>query len=104
PTFDPRVVKFCLAVPIEQVVQDGMDRALLRRATKGYLPDDVRLNQRIRGVQAADWVQRLMPTWPQVLSELNRLCEDSLVSGILNVNMIRSSILEVGLEPKPEHA
>ena len=34
PTADPRVVRFCLSVPIEQYVQNGMDRSLVRRATE----------------------------------------------------------------------
>ena len=58
PTCDPRVVRFCFSVPVEQYVQGGLDRALIRRATKHYLPDEVRLNQRIRGIQGADWVHR----------------------------------------------
>lgn len=104
PTFDPRVVKFCLSVPIEQYVQSGMDRALVRRAMAGYLPDEVRLNQRVRGVQAADWVYRLLPDWPKTLAELQRMCEDSIVQGILAVEAIREAILEVGMSPIPEHA
>ena len=30
---------------------------------KIILPDKVRLNQRIRGVQGADWVHRMIPYW-----------------------------------------
>ena len=41
PTCDPRVVRFCFSVPVEQYVRNGMDRALIRRATKHYLPDEV---------------------------------------------------------------
>ena len=35
PTNDLRVIQFCLSVPEEQYVQNGMDRALIRRSTKG---------------------------------------------------------------------
>ncbi|MBW7459614.1 asparagine synthetase B, partial [Paenibacillus sepulcri] len=44
PTNDLRVIRFCLSVPDDQFVQNGVDRALIRRATEGYLPDNVRLN------------------------------------------------------------
>jgi|HigsolmetaAR204D_1030405.scaffolds.fasta_scaffold00005_23 asparagine synthase (glutamine-hydrolysing) len=104
PTFDLRVVRFCLSLPTEQCVRQGMDRALVRRVTKGILPDEVRLNQTVRGVQAADWISRLLPVWSSVLLECNRMCEDSLVSGILHTDSIRDAVLEVGLSPKPEHA
>ena len=63
PTNDIRVIQFCLSIPENQYVQNGMDRALIRRATEQYLPDKVRLNQHIRGVQGADWVHRMMPIW-----------------------------------------
>ena len=104
PTCDLRVVRFCLAVPIEQYVRDGMDRALIRRVTKTVLPDEVRLNQRVRGVQGADWVHRAAPMWPGLLDELRRLCDDSAVSGYLHVDRIRAAAAGVGREPKPELA
>ena len=37
PTNDLRVIKFCLSVPEEQFVQNGVDRSLIRRSTKNYL-------------------------------------------------------------------
>ena len=53
PTNDIRVIRFCLSVPEEHYVQDGFDRALIRRSTENFLPDKVRLNQHYRGVQGA---------------------------------------------------
>ena len=59
-----------MSVPIEQYVQNGVDRALIRRSTKQYLPDPVRLNQRIRGVQGADWIHRMLPSWRSFTEEV----------------------------------
>ena len=39
PTNDISVVRFCLSVPEEQYVQNGLDRALIRRSTEEILPD-----------------------------------------------------------------
>lgn len=36
PTNDVRVVRYCFSVPEDQFVQNGLDRALIRRATKIY--------------------------------------------------------------------
>ncbi|MDI4649044.1 asparagine synthase-related protein [Cohnella hashimotonis] len=104
PTCDPRVVRFCLSVPVEQYVQGGMDRALVRRATAGYLPDSVRLNQRVRGVQGADWIHRVLPAWDEMSEELRRLCDDSRASGLLNVEQVRLSLAEMGNPPRPDRA
>ncbi|XEC96248.1 asparagine synthase-related protein [Paenibacillus tarimensis] len=104
PTCDPRVVRFCLSLPIEQYVQQGLDRALIRRATKGYLPDSVRMNQRVRGVQGADWVHRLIPVWNRFNDEIDELCKDSNMSSLLNVDQIKQYLVKVGSTPRPECA
>jgi asparagine synthase (glutamine-hydrolysing) len=104
PTCDLRVVRFCLAVPIRQYVRDGMDRALIRRATASVLPDEVRLNQRVRGIQGADWIHRVAPSWPQLTAELIQLCADPAVSAYLHVDRIRAALAGAGREPRPELA
>ncbi len=104
PTCDPRVVRFCLSVPVEQYVQNGMDRALVRRATERYLPEFVRFNQRVRGVQGADWIHRMLPSWSAVADELHRLCRDPRSSQFLNVEQIRTSLSKIGNPPQPERA
>lgn len=104
PTGDPRVVRFCLSVPIDQYVQQGMDRALIRRSTRGYLPDEVRFNQRVRGVQGADWIHRMIPSWRVFTDELHKLCRDSAAAPYLNVEQIKRSLSKIGRTPKVEHA
>lgn len=95
PTNDPRVVRYCLSVPLEQYVQKGRDRALLRRSTVNYLPDNVRLNQTIRGVQPADWIYRIMPEWDIWVSELKRMTNDNSISGYLNIDQILKGITKL---------
>ena len=104
PTCDLRVVRFCLAVPFEQYVRNGQDRSLIRRATASVLPDEVRLNQRVRGIQGADWVHRAAPMWPRLLEEVGRLCKDSRASAYLHVDRIREAASGIGREPRPELA
>lgn len=104
PTNDLNVIRFCLSVPEEQFVQNGLGRALIRRATDGYLPDKVRLNQRIRGIQGADVVHRMAPSWKQFMDELQRVCADKEVSSFLNVTVLKDVISKVEKNPKPEYA
>lgn len=104
PTYDPRVIRFCLSVPLEQYVQNGIDRSLIRRATRGYLPDKVRLNQRTRGIQGADWVHRMRPSWGAFTDELRKLCQDNKTSQYLNTDQIRKSLAIVGESPEPDLA
>ncbi|MDF2858651.1 MAG: glutamine amidotransferase domain protein, partial [Neobacillus sp.] len=104
PTNDIRVIRFCLAVPEEQYVQNGLDRALVRRATKNLLPDKVRLNQRIRGVQGVDWVHRMAPSWDLFVEELHQLSNDTRIFEYLNEKVVKDSILSVKDGPRSDFA
>lgn len=104
PTADPRVIRFCLSLPMEQFVQNGMDRALVRRATAGMLPDEVRLNQRVRGVQGADWIHRMRFSWPALTDEVRQLCADPAAAAYLNTDQIRQSLQKLGPSPRAEAA
>lgn len=104
PTCDLRVIRFCFAVPFEQYVHNGMDRALIRRATEHHLPDEIRLNQRVRGVQGADWVHRTAPLWKTFMDELKRLCTDPAVKDFFHVERLREAVARHEREPRPEHA
>jgi asparagine synthase (glutamine-hydrolysing) len=91
PTNDLRVVRFCLSVPIEQYIREGLGRSLIRRSTKGYLPDKVRLNQRTRGIQGVDVIQRMSSKWQSFMDEYDYMCSDPLAQEFLNVEVLRTA-------------
>lgn len=101
PTNDLRVIRFCLSVPDEQYVKYGVDRSLIRRATKNYLPDQVRLNRMV-GMQTAEVVHRLASSWTEFTDQIELLCKDPVISQFLNVNVIKTALSNVGTEPRPE--
>ncbi|MCA0755405.1 asparagine synthetase B [Paenibacillus sp. N4] len=101
PTNDLNVIRFCLSVPEEQYVRNGMDRALIRRSTASLLPDQVRLNQRVRGIQGADGIQRMASAWPSFTEELQRLSEDPYVSEYINVPVVRDALSKIR-DSRPE--
>jgi asparagine synthase (glutamine-hydrolysing) len=104
PTNDLRVIRFCMSVPEEQYVRKGLDRSLVRRATKGYLPDKVRLNQKTRGVQGADGVHRMAPYWRTFIEELKQLSNDPIIGGFLDLHVIKEAIARIESEARPELA
>ncbi|NMO97642.1 asparagine synthase-related protein [Paenibacillus lemnae] len=104
PTNDPRVIRFCLSLPYDQFVQHGRDRSIIRRAVSGLLPDDVRMNQRVRGVQGADWLYRLRSSWDTLTDELHHMCLDPVASAYLHINQVKQSLNVVGASPKSELA
>lgn len=104
PTNDARVIRFCLSLPESQYVQNGMDRALIRRATDKLLPDQVRLNQRTHGVQGADWVHRMLPRWQAFKDELRQMSEDRLFMEFVDGKVIRSALSRLEEGAQPRHA
>lgn len=102
PTNDLRVARFCLSVPEEQYVQNGVDRSLIRRATVNYLPDKVRMNQRTRGVQGADGVHRMAPSWNAFIHEIEQHIKDPQISAYLNTTELTSILSDIK-EAKPEY-
>ncbi|MEH6948035.1 lasso peptide isopeptide bond-forming cyclase [Bacillus sp. JJ634] len=99
PTNDLRVVRFCLSVPENQYVKNGLDRALIRNAMMNLLPDKVRLNQSVRGVQGVDWVYRMIPSWNVFIEELNELKNDSEIFRFLNPQVVKAAISKVSEQP-----
>ena len=79
PTQDRRVIELCLAIPNEQYQRGGVDRWLIRRAMRGYLPDEVRLNT-MRGLQAADLGQRVLDNRSEFEAALARMEQHELCS------------------------
>ncbi|CAM4113514.1 lasso peptide isopeptide bond-forming cyclase [Paenibacillus alkaliterrae] len=104
PTNDIRVIRYCLSLPEEQYVQNGLDRALIRRATENLLPDNVRLNQRIRGVQGVDWVHRMLPKWQLFTDEIEKMCKDNSFLEIVDGNVLREANSKLKDGVRPEHA
>lgn len=92
PTDDIRVIHYCMSLPLDQFVNNGRDRALIRNATKGYLPDDVRLNQTKYGIQAADWIHRMTPCWGDFIQEVKQLLNDKDIAQYLNKESIRKAL------------
>jgi len=103
PTNDLRVVRFCLSLPEEQCVRDGVGRSLIRRATRGYLPDIVRLNHKVRGIQGADGVHRMRTAWPMFIREAQEMLTDEHMREYLNLDALQNALRKLGEAPKPEY-
>lgn len=90
PTGDKRVVEFCMRLPYDCFFDKttGQDRSLIKRAMTGYIPDEI-LNERRRGLQAADWLERLEPQWDDFIREFqDELCQAPRIFKYVNLSSI----------------
>jgi asparagine synthase (glutamine-hydrolysing) len=93
-TLDKRLVEFCLGIPEIYHYAVGLDRAVLRRAFHGLLPETVRLNRR-RGLQAADICRRLRDQALAVDEAISRLEKHSLTPAVLNLPKMRQVLRSI---------
>ena len=84
PTADIRLLEFCLGIPTEQFLCNGIQRALALRALSDRLPKIVLENPR-RGLQAADCHERLTAVRDRVAIELNHIAHIPSAAGTLNM-------------------
>lgn len=91
PTFDRRVVEFCVAAPLEQFLLGGKQRSLVRRAMAGRLPEAT-LNRTARGRQSADWPLSLSRLRPRMLEEIGAFERSPLARRMLDLPRLRSLI------------
>jgi len=93
PTNDVRVINYCSSLPLDQFVQKGVDRSLIRNATEGYLPDKVRMNQKYQGLQGMDWVHRMIPDWTEFIDEIKTLLRDQKMEQYFNMGVIKKALV-----------
>ncbi|NLO09087.1 MAG: hypothetical protein GX129_04365 [Clostridiales bacterium] len=99
PTRDKRVIEFCMALPSEQFVKDGIDRSLIRRSMKGILPDLIRTNMRERGRQSADWVQRLQQDWVSIVKEFTQAISNDRIKYVADTHKLKEVLSKMSELP-----
>ena len=68
PTADKRIVELTLRLPYDCYFDRlrGFDRGLIRQSMQGSVPDEILFNRR-RGLQSADYLDRININWPGFL-------------------------------------
>ena len=99
---DVRLFEFCLSLPEDQFLRDGTRRWLLRRAMAKRLPAEVLGNER-RGIQAADWFERLRAARGRVADEITSLERCDFAAQAVDLPRLRSLLQAVpGNEDAPD--
>jgi len=91
PTADLDVVAYCFGVPPEQFLAEGVDRSLIRRAMWGLLPEIV-LTNRLSGLQAADWYEKLAAQRGELSRELAELSQSALVRRVIDLARLERAL------------
>jgi asparagine synthase (glutamine-hydrolysing) len=92
PTADIDVIAYCFGVPPEQYLVEGVDRSLIRRAMWGLLPEVV-LTNRLIGLQAADWFEKLDGRRQEFLTEIAKIARSPLASKAIDLERLERALL-----------
>lgn len=93
PTADRRVIEFCLSLPIDMLLKDGVRRPLARAALADRLPPAV-LQEKSKGYQAADWHEGLTRNLPAVVVLLETVARDERVASLVDIEALRQWIAD----------
>jgi asparagine synthase (glutamine-hydrolysing) len=88
PTADTRIAEFCLSLPEDQYRRAGVSRWLIRRAMADRLPAEI-LTGRRRGIDTADWFERLSGARDQVFETLRLLERSETAAAVLDLPRMR---------------
>jgi asparagine synthase (glutamine-hydrolysing) len=91
PTADMDVVSYCFGIPSEQYLAEGIDRSLIRRAMWGLLPEMV-LTNRLSGLQAADWYEKIENQRSELASEIAELAKSPLARRVIDLGRLQAAI------------
>lgn len=91
PTADIDVLCFCLGVPQEQYLAEGIDRSLIRRAMWGLLPETV-LTSRLSGLQAPDWYEKLHDQRDELARQIAELSKSPLARKAIDLVRLETAV------------
>jgi asparagine synthase (glutamine-hydrolysing) len=91
PLADKRLVEYCLSVPTDQYLFNGVPRGLARRALSDRLPQAV-LNEPRQGYQAADWHEGLTAARQELAAELARLSAYAPAAKMIDLDKLKCSV------------
>lgn len=91
PFCDPDLTEFCLAIPREQYLLEGVQRSLARRALADRLPAAL-LAERGYGRQSPEWFSRIAAQRESFAAEIDRLANVPLAAEMLDLPRLKRLI------------
>jgi asparagine synthase (glutamine-hydrolysing) len=97
PTWDKRLLEFCIGVPEHQYVRNGQHRWLIRRVMDGRMPHAV-LWDPLRGRQAADIGPRIRASYDETRAALEQVKASALARQCLDLPKVESALEDLRRE------
>lgn len=79
PLKDIRMIELCASFPMKCFVQEGIERAAVRKYMRGIVPDTILNQVNRRGMQSADYIERLKMDWDRTRETMLEILEEPKV-------------------------
>jgi len=99
PLMDKRLIEFCVRLPVDQHVRDGVERRLVRVYLAPEMPKHVMSVFR-RGIQSADFLSHISKNWKVISEDFRRIYLENLDNPIVDCSRALTDIdaLDSGFE------
>jgi asparagine synthase (glutamine-hydrolysing) len=91
PLADKRVIEFCLSVPDEEYLRDGVPRSLARRAFGARLPAEV-ANAIVRALQSPDWYEGIDKDLAAVRAEISQIARTAGADEVMDSAWLEDAV------------
>lgn len=91
PTAYRPLVEFCLGLPVEMFMRDGVPRWLAKQMARGIMPEHQRTNQ-LNGRWDSDWHLRIGRQRAGYFEELDRIAGDPRLAEMIDVERLREAL------------
>ena len=92
PTRDKRVIDFCLSLPCEMYLKDGIERYLIRKSMEGFVTDSIRLNLDSRGRQSGDWFFRIKDKIKYIIQASEEAINNHEINKYFDIPYLKSEL------------
>lgn len=93
PTRDKRIIEYCLSIPYNLYVRNGIDRYLLRKSMEGKIQDSIRMNFTKKGLQAADWRERIAEDLPdKIYLDIKNTIDKNMIKQYIDYDKLLEEI------------
>ncbi|UIP07230.1 hypothetical protein LY632_02185 [Erythrobacter sp. SDW2] len=95
------LVEYCMALPSEMFVRDGVHRFLARELARGRMPEAQRLEARV-GRHGSDWHVRMAPRRDELLATVETVASHPRLSRLLDTAKMRRMLEEFPEADSPD--
>jgi asparagine synthase (glutamine-hydrolysing) len=105
PLKDIRLLSYCYHLPLDCFYHDGLDRWLIRGNMAAYVPKALLYNTKQRGLQSADYVNRMNRRWEQIYPFFKADCLHVVIAPYVNTKKLEDFFnqYKAGIDETPSY-